>query len=231
MTKRKPIIGITSSDKRNVIMWLLTKLSVKTAGGIVRDTHPSLPNGFDECDGYIITGGEDIDPAMYAEKNIAAINVNPARDTLEKNIIEHALNKQKPILGICRGAQMINVACGGSLHQNAQDYYKDFIPTTSLLGKVFVRRPINITPDSLLHHLMHVKAAKVNSLHHQAIKELGNNLIIIAKTEGDMIQAIQNTNTPEPRILGVQWHPELMPFSKKQRAIFKWIVAESAKSH
>lgn len=229
--KRKPIIGITSSDNRNMLMWLLTKFNVQIAGGVVRDIHPSQPNAFDECDGYIISGGEDIDPAMYAEKNIAAHNVNPARDTLEKNIIEHAVNKQKPILGICRGAQMINVACGGSLHQNAQDYYKDFIPTNSLLGKIFVRRLVNINADSLLHHLMHIKQAKVNSLHHQAIKELGNNLIIIAKTEGDMIQAIQNTDTPKPRILGVQWHPELMIFSKKQRAIFKWIVAEADKPH
>mgnify|MGYP001343676042 CR=1 FL=1 len=223
--KKRPLIGVTTSVRKGRLQWLCVKFALWLAGAkAVRMT--ALQNDVIECyDGFIIAGGADIDPAMYGQENSASMDIEPERDTLEKKVIEYAIVQNRPILGICRGLQMINVVKGGSLHQQARDYYEHFVPTHSVLGRIFVRRQVSIVKDSLLEKICSgLDRLKVNSIHHQAINTLAPGLKIAAHDDHQLIQAIENTSNKEPLIFGVQWHPEFMVYKKQQLDIFKMFV-------
>lgn len=225
MPRKRPLIGVTTSARKGHIMWWCTHLGIKLAGGkAVRITALNTQK-YKYCDGYIITGGIDIDPQCYNQKNSASVDIEPERDKLEKDVITHAYKEKKPLLGICRGAQMINIVQGGTLHQDARDFYDKFVPSDSVLGKIFSRRRIFILKEGILHNLFKKKPElSVNSLHHQAIDKLGNGLVIVAKDKLGIIQAIEGKSSKEMLILGVQWHPEFMLHSKSHRKIFKALV-------
>lgn len=231
MAKQKPLIGITTSARKGHMMWWCSRLGVQIAGGRAIRITALNNNDHRQCDGYIIAGGVDIDPSCYGQDNIASIDIEPERDTLEKRVIEHALEHKKPMLGICRGAQMINIVKGGNLHQNARDFYEMFVPTNSVLGKIFSRRKISIFKEGVLCELFrHSPTLLVNSLHHQAINELGDGMHITAKDDHGIPQAIENINSDDCTILGVQWHPEFMLHSKSHRKIFKALIKKCKKS-
>lgn len=225
MNKTPPVIGVTTSSNTGYFMWLCTKLGVWLAGG--KAIRISAANGANHqiCDGYIISGGADIDPSYYKQENIASVNIEPERDQLEKLVIEHALTQHKPLLGICRGAQMINIILGGNLYQNVKDTYESFIPTDSMLGKILTRRLIHISSGSKLQNMLQGSSKLyVNSLHHQAIHNAGKNLTIVAKDELGIIQAIESAGANTPHILGVQWHPEFMLYRRFQRNLFNTLI-------
>lgn len=222
----KPLIGVTTSARKGAAMWWCTRLSVAIAGG--KAVRITALNKMDTtpCDGYIISGGADIDPQRYGQENTASIDIEPERDALEQRVIEHALAAKKPLLGICRGAQMINIISGGTLHQEARDFYEAFVPTDSVLGKIFARRKIRIIHEGVLYKLFERTAKlSVNSLHHQAIDRLGDELHVSAEDEIGIVQAIEGTKTRDQLILGVQWHPEFMLHSKSHRKLFKVLIA------
>tara|TARA_R110002073_G_scaffold53026_4_gene137240 strand:+ start:833 stop:1525 length:693 start_codon:yes stop_codon:yes gene_type:complete len=224
MTEPSPVIGVTGAEEQGHVMWFCNHLGIRWAGGRARRLTASRSEDFQNCDGFLISGGGDIDPALYGEENTASFNVEPARDTLEQAVISHALSQGKPLAGICRGAQMINIVKGGSLHQNARNIYKDFLPTTSLLGKIFLRRSVRIVEEGLLSALYgDRRAIRVNSIHHQAIARLGQGLIISAQDRHGIAQAIE-TSGDDCYLLGVQWHPELMLYNQSQRRFFRQLV-------
>ena len=230
--KRKPQIGVTTSQDKNHIMWWFTKIAVYLAGGQATRLKPELnENEYSKFDGYIISGGADISPALYNEENRHSHNIEPERDSLEYNVIRHALSKKKPLLGICRGAQMINVVLGGDLHQNVQDEYENFIPTSSLFAKTFGRVWINIKKHTRISRLFAPREkVLVNSIHHQAIKKIGEGLKCTSTDQHGITQAIEENDHSEQNITGVQWHPELMIYSSDHRKIIQDFVKATSAS-
>lgn len=230
MNNKKPLIGVTTSHRKGLIMWWFTRLGIILSGGhALRITALNHKNHL-SCDGYVISGGVDINPSCYGQENTASIDIEPERDNLEKEVITHAIESKKPIMGICRGAQMINIVRGGTLYQNARDFYQSFVPSDSIIGKIFSRRVINIIKDGLLSSLFKGKSRLyVNSIHHQAIHKLGNELKIVAEDSNGIVQAIESNNSDKHFILGVQWHPEFMLNRKSHRKLFLELI-KSAKS-
>lgn len=227
MKNSKPSIGITRPQDNGFLMWYCAQYLIKRAGAKTQQLTIDVDQStYEQCDGYVLSGGNDIDPYTYGQDNTASINISSKRDQIELEIIEHALKHNKPMLGICRGAQLINVACGGTLHQNALDFYDGFVPTDSILGKIFKRKKIVVKPGTHLHRMMNAPTLNVNSLHHQAIDKLGEGLIVSANDQYGMIQAIEYPED-DKFVIGLQWHPEFMPHSFVHRRVFRKLVHKS----
>lgn len=160
------------------------------------------------CDGILLPGGDDINPLLYGEEPSSNLGEVYSRvDQYEMTLTHFALSHNKPILGICRGCQLLNIVLGGNVYQDLSEY-----PTTHLKHSQKARRyeathTINIQPDSLLGVLFG-NSLEVNSFHHQAIHNLGKNLVATAHAKDNVIEGIQLMT--KPFVLGVQWHPEIM---------------------
>lgn len=159
------------------------------------------------CDGLIVIGSViDINPKNYDEQPIAEIHKMTEKiDTLDFAIIKAFNNVNKPILGICRGIQSINVCFGGSLYQD--------IPCHKLSKEE--RHNVKFEKGSFLYACYNTEQMLINSLHHQAIKEVAKGFKVVAKSEDGIVEAIENKN-----IIAVQWHPEYMNDIK----FFKYFV-------
>ena len=144
---------------------------------------------------------------------------DPERDLLEQDMIRHALANQLPVLGICRGAQLMNVALGGSLHQTIGHFYTE---ETSNIRSILPRKTIAVAAASGLHRILRADSCMVNALHNQSINRLGRDIEISAAESNGVIQAIEKNN--HPFFIGVQWHPEYMPQSKIQQRLFMGLV-------
>lgn len=144
--------------------------------------------------------------------------IDKRRDKLEFRLLREAMEQRLPILGICRGAQLLNVLQGGSLHQDISGYYTELPQVHS----IWPRKRVRIEEGTNLDHTLQVRHALVNALHNQAVDELGEGLRVAAREENGVVQAIENTQYPF--MLGVQWHPEYMPQLPVQRRIFKQLV-------
>lgn len=145
-----------------------------------------------------------------------------ARDDMEISLAQAALEKDVPVLGICRGAQLLNVAYGGSLHLDMAEAYDDAHYPDSLFAKAFFRKTITTVADSIIRRALGVKTACVNSLHKQSVKELGQGLRATAVEPNGVIQTIEDSN--RPYVMGVQFHPEFMLHKKMFRAVFKSLI-------
>lgn len=173
------------------------------------------------CDGIVLTGGVDICPDENCEYPNAPQNFNKKRDEFEKEVLRLSLETKKPILGICRGLQLINWYSGGTLHldlgnKNNEIHKKGFEDKTH---EVFVEK------NSILHKIVKEDSGITNSAHHQAVNKLGENLKSVAFTNDGTIEAIELENPNEQFLIAVQWHPERMenqesPFSKNIRQAF-----------
>lgn len=191
--------------------------AISRAGGIpvlipiFSDFFQDIPQMIDQVDGIILTGGDDVDPIHYGEEPIKTIGpIHPDRDDLEIQIVKECIGEEKPFFGICRGAQILNVALGGDLYQ---DIY------TQIQGKELERHhqsenasvsnhSIEMQSDSFLYDIFKQKIGWVNSSHHQAIRKAAPNLKPIAWSKDGIIEAIVHKKIPS--IFAVQWHPEKM---------------------
>ena len=175
------------------------------------------------CDGLLLSGGEDIDPAYYGQTPTEKCGTPDAhRDRTEMKMLEAFLPTGKPILGICRGEQLLNVYFGGTLHQ-------DIAEISTSRHKNFPRKnwgshAVTVKPGTKLAEIMGKEIFPVNSLHHQAADKIGPELIVSAVSDDGIIEAVEH---PAHRFcIGVQWHPEHMStFSKLQRRIFDAFTA------
>lgn len=140
------------------------------------------------------------------------------RDHLEFQLIDQAMKKGLPLMGICRGSQLLNVYLKGTLYQDINSFYHEEPNPSS----VFPVKKIYIKPGSKLAKVLGVEELRVNALHNQAVKEPGENMQIVAREVNDVVQAIENI--AQDFVIGVQWHPEYLPQRKRQRAIFKALV-------
>ncbi|MGV3539133.1 MAG: gamma-glutamyl-gamma-aminobutyrate hydrolase family protein [Rufibacter sp.] len=147
------------------------------------------------------------------------------RDHLEFQLIHQAIKKNLPVLGICRGSQLLNVYFQGTLHQDIQGFYQEEPNPSS----VFPVKKIRIKPGSMLAKILGVQKLKVNALHHQAVHTPGNGIAIVAQEKNGIVQAIENSQ--RPFLLGVQWHPEYLPQRRVQRRIFKALVENARHVH
>jgi putative glutamine amidotransferase len=194
------------------------ELDVLTAA----DASPSRANKFD---GLLLAGGEDVDPALYGEqKKYASVDVNRARDDFEQGLLDVALRQRLPILGICRGTQLINVKFGGTLYQDlAKDVSPEFEHRQSENRSEAVHTVTLTDPESQLAEDFR-GSCRVNSLHHQAIKRLGRGLKVTAHSEDGLVEAVEAA-ADYPFLLAVQWHPEEITAQSEQRRIFEHFVS------
>ena len=180
--------------------------SVIRAGAVplvlpVTDNLTAIRSILDVADGVVLTGGEDLDPALYgAVQGEHTKEICRARDAFDLLLFQEARARKIPILGICRGMQLINVAMGGTLDQHIPDHIQDN-HRGEVSHQVFVKE------GSILERAIG-QEAWVNSFHHQAVKDLGAGLKVSAKSPDRVIEAVESAHEDDGFILAVQWHPE-----------------------
>ena len=220
-----PVIAITGPEKGAIGPRTLVSLAVRLYGGQPLQLRPSDAGRVLDYQGVIITGGHDIDPVLYAAQQEVEPRHDKARDAHEAAVIDDALQRHLPILGICRGAQLLNVQLGGSLHQDLRTRREK----TSNRWTVLPLKTLDVLPDSMLAGLIGAGTCRINSLHNQAIDRPGETLTVSGRDLDGITQAVENHRHPA-LLLGVQWHPEFLLFLKRQRALFRAVV-DSARRH
>jgi putative glutamine amidotransferase len=213
-----PIIGIAADKPRRVPKY---QRSIEHAGG---EIEPFYPESFsmdvmDRLDGLLLTGGGDIDAREFDEENHPQVyNVDPKRDAMELTLTHEALERNMPVLGICRGLQVMNVAMDGNLIQHLEGH------DDSKSARHHIAHQVKILEGTKLHQILGKTEAGVNSFHHQAVKKLGHRLIATAWSPDNIIEGIEIPDADY--FIGVQWHPEeFVDFEKDFQALFDSFVA------
>jgi putative glutamine amidotransferase len=216
----RPIIGVTTSAERTdkgvdrAFVNAAYIRSVERAGGVPLLLTPyhspdALARFADQIDGLLLTGGGDIDPAHFGEARHAKTDlISAERDDLELHrVTRQAIDGGLPLLAICRGIQIVNVALNGTLHQHVPDAFGDDIAHSQSGARSDRTHDVVIEPGTRLASLAGGERLRVNSYHHQAIKELGDGLQPVAWADDKVIEAVE---LPGARgfVLAVQWHPE-----------------------
>ncbi len=233
---KKPLIGITldyeTKETYASYPWYAIRENYIKAVIAMGAIPIALPYGVgyedyysDLIDGIIITGGNfDIDPTFYNESiNSEKVVTKDNRTHFEFNITKVMLEKNKPILGICGGEQLINVVLGGSLIQHIPDYINSPIDHEQKIEKHLPSHEIEILSGTLLHDILKINKSMVNSTHHQAVRNLGGGLLASAFAEDGIIEAIEHNG--HKFCLGVQWHPEYL-ITEDDHKIFKAFIRE-----
>lgn len=232
-----PLIGITvnhvTRKNKDVEDWLLSAYpaAVMTAGGLP----VMVPNEFPldkiallikKLDGLILTGGGDIETSRFNGVESDKVGgVSRERDELELQLVRQALQADLPLLGICRGLQVLNVALGGTLFTDIPAQF----PTTpqhnypsKLRPRDFIAHQVTVLPGSLLSMILKLTQLDVNSRHHQAVKDVAEDFVISARAADGLIEALE---IPGKRfVLGVQWHPENLQHSMEHLALFEALI-------
>lgn len=214
----RPRIAVTGKASRWAPGWWCAGLAIVLAGGWPVRATPDRPWPAD-IDGVVIGGGDDIATDWYAAAAETDQRTDRIRDAFEFEAIRTARAKQQPILGICRGAQLLNVAAGGSLHADITARRRMTSPRANPLPC----KPIAMRSDSRLARLIGAPRLYVNGLHHQAVARLGVGFVVAARDADCFVQAIEDRSGAP--ILGVQWHPEYLIYRRASRRLFSGLVA------
>jgi putative glutamine amidotransferase len=189
--------------------------SVSAGGGVpvnipISHNEEDYDSYIDILDGILFTGGDDILPIYYGENPLKEVDsICSVRDEHEFKLFNKAYEKKMPIFGICRGAQLINVALGGNLYQDINSQIRDSLghyPSQSSDDELY--HSVKIKKESKLWNIFNEDKIYVNSFHHQSVKKLGSNLIATAVSEDGIIEGIESTE--DRFLIGVQWHPECL---------------------
>ncbi|MFP7571157.1 gamma-glutamyl-gamma-aminobutyrate hydrolase family protein [Marivita sp. S2033] len=217
----RPLIAVTTSQRTGWRVFPFINLNLWLSGGRGTRWGVGRISDLEHVDGLIIGGGDDIGPELYGGTLGVSARIDSRRDALERRLAEAALEQNIPVLGICRGAQMLNVALGGTLDQSAWDTYGPDRKITTVLPK----REVCIETDSHLSLISGTAPMLVNALHSQAVDRLGSGLRVSARDTHGMVQAIERIR--DPFALGVQWHPEYLFYAHRQRALFRALVTSA----
>ena len=233
-----PLIGLTtqrrdSDEGKQDIFGLRAAYidSVRNTGGLpvlipLGLAEAELYALFERLDGLVIPGGGDMQPELCgAEPHETIYGIDPDRDRVEVSLIRWAVAEAKPFLGICRGAQVMNVALGGTLYGDIASH----APSTSLKHNWFpgypynlLAHPVAVAEATQLAGLMGSPIVEVNSLHHQAIHQVAPGVTVAAQAPDGLIEAIE---VPQHKFaLGVQWHPEWLQDRPEMRQLFAGLV-------
>jgi putative glutamine amidotransferase len=210
--------------------------SVLAAGGVPLVLSPLLGASFaaralEGVDGLVLTGGEDLDPSWYGAAPSPFLDPpSRERDLFELALFACARQRGLPILGICRGIQLINVALGGTLYQDLPSERPGPVEHRPDGARDLRSHRVRIQPGSRAAAALGTTELRVNSSHHQAIKELASNLVATGWTDDGLIEAVE-TSANAPWLLAVQWHPEEMhaDSAAPERGLFAALMQEAGK--
>ena len=223
----RPVIGIATQTLDAIpgqlpLCWVMGQKYVRVltdAGAapwiipLIQNDIDTLRSIYEHLDGFFITGGVDVDPSQYGETRTRLCGRSDApRDWTELQLIRWAIEDQKPVLGACRGIQVVNVAVGGTLYQDLSFQFPkgirhDYFPSVEDgFTRDMLVHPVAVEPQSRLHRLVGAGEVKVNSMHHQGIKTLATSLVASAIAPDGLIEAAEGTNGQF--LVAVQWHPE-----------------------
>lgn len=250
----RPVIGVTGPDTGGMAAWIMTSAAIARAGGRPVHITPKQPYagslaGLVLGGGADVRDGDPPEPARPAvaseeeanervsshlrERAILRLRqflarpfsgFDEGRDKLERGLLAEALARGIPVLGICRGAQLMNVHYGGTLHRDLASYYVE----TPQLRTVLPRKRVELESNSRLAQVMGKTSALVNSLHRHAVCALGQGLSVAARERSGVVQAIEDGS--HPFRIGVQWHPEFIPQSPLHQRLFDGLVNVASKS-
>ena len=219
----RPRVGVTGDHRRWAPSWWCLSLVLRLLGARPQRISVIDPATDDDFDALIISGGNDIGPELYNGEELPKAAIDRRRDELEVHWIRRALKDRIPLLGICRGAQLLNVVLGGSLIQDVRPLRFHTSNRASLLPSKRVR----LRKDTLLQGLFDKRSVRVNSLHHQAIDTAGDCLEVVARDRDNLCQAVECIES-ERTIVGVQWHPEYLFYLPSQLQIFRWLLTQAS---
>jgi len=234
----RPLIGVTTQTLQaidgipeglpnSVVMNQRYYHAVASAGAApvlipLLDDLDTLRAIYERMDGILIPGGVDMDPATFGEKPHERLGrIDPARDRVELQLVKWAVEDQKPVLGLCRGLQVINVALGGTLYQDLDAEFPngikhDYFPTHGY-SRDHLAHDVAVEAGSRMRHALTTSAVPVNSMHHQGIKTLASSLVASAVAPDGLIEAAESMS--DSYIVGVQWHPEVFELSEPSSGI------------
>ncbi len=218
--RRAPVIGVTGNARTFSPSWFCIRLAIWLAGGKAVRIHVGKSVDPASLDALVISGGDDIHPSLFNEEPAPEVFYDDARDQLEIEYLEKASARALPVLGICRGQQLMNVTMGGTLLTDIREMRKLTYNRRGLLAT----KTAHIEPESQLRRLLDRSRVRINSLHYQAIDRIAPEFSLAATDLDGFCQAIES---PGRKMLGVQWHPEYMFYLGTQRRIFKWLVSQA----
>ena len=247
--QRRPVIGIPTQTLQSLggvsseipPSWVMSQryILTLTAAGAIPWMIPlvdedTLRGVYTELDGVFLPGGADIDPLTYgAQPHPLCDKTDRERDRVEVSLARWALADDKPVLGVCRGMQLINVAAGGSLYRDLAEEMPgsikhDYFPYS---GKGYARdylaHDVSVLAGSRLAHLVGAGPLRVNSMHHQGVKELGQGLHATAEAPDGLIEALEGDD--DSYLVAVQWHPEALTDSDvRTRELFAGFIEAGA---
>ena len=240
---KKPVIGISGSliidssgnfagykrsDVNNDYI-----LSVIKNGGVpfiipFNENEEVIKAQMEMVDGLLLSGGHDVSPRNYGEEPTPKLgDIFPERDDFEYGLLKAAVEAKKPVLGICRGSQIINTYFKGSLYQDLSYIGADVLKHNQVCFPSQVTHSVIVDKTSKLFEIFGEEKFMVNSFHHQAIKEVGHGLVKMAEAPDGVIEAVEKTDYPF--LVGVQWHPEMLHESvEKMNKLFERFIKEAS---
>lgn len=242
----KPLIGITTylvkdrelNEKRyrglpgqDMLMSTMDySRCIEKAGGIpvtipVIDNDEYIDELANKLDGFLFAGGPDINPIKYNQAFKKGLGlINPERDDFEFKLLEKVLKKDKPIFGICRGFQLINVFFGGSLHQDIYEQKLTTLEHVGIMGpKYSYCHKVTLSDESMIFKAFNKNTIYVNSFHHQVVDKIGDGLVETTWAEDGIVEGFEHKDFSF--VVGVQWHPEMMAeVHEEQLSVFQLLI-------
>jgi putative glutamine amidotransferase len=224
----RPIIGVPTQTLEEIPdelprCWVMSQQYVRVLVGagavpwmipLIEGDVATLRGIYDQVDGVFLPGGVDLDPSAYDQASSGLVGrTDPARDEIEVTLTRWALEDRKPLLAVCRGIQVVNVAAGGTVHQDLAtelpgSIKHDYFPRRGQYSRDLLVHEVEVTEGSRLASLLGASTVRVNSMHHQGIKQLASELRPTAYAPDGLIEGLESPNGHF--VLGVQWHPEAL---------------------
>lgn len=232
----RPLIGITV-DQHDKPDRYATPCSyakaVELAGGLplllpFKSDLSLIPQYVDALDGFLFTGGNDLNPALYGQaRHLNAVPLDEEREKFELALLAEVEKRRMPALGVCLGSQLMNVHRGGSLHQFLPDLDRDNPLEHRRMGEEHLRHPVTLDPESIIGKAVGKSEISVNTYHKQAVDRLGRGLRVIATAPDGVIEGFEDPTFPF--FAAVQWHPERLCDEPEHLAPFKALVEKAGR--